>query len=443
MKTIGTVLSFIIAVLLIVPYGVNAGPSVTAKENLEKLLKTRQCRGCDLSGINFNRMDLSGVDLEGADLSSSTFFLADLSRANLQNTTLRGAKFGGADLGESDLRGADLRGASIDNAYLGDAKMTGSMVTSLPYEKAGVSGIAKDVYREDQVTPKKPDSVSDVNVRARRDLSEPPPSLGRAKVEPDVTVQEDLPEVHRPQAPKAKTISPVQEIVVEEASDTESSTGAETIKAVEEDNEPITVNKSGEKSVPEKPSNIEDSKKVDKSVTVKSLEPKKTTAQTVIPTVAPKVEAKPAKSGETKAEVKNETSADVPVLAALTKDAEALAEKKMIQDNRSKLLDKNRCYGCDLSGVDLSGKNLDGADLEKANLSKSNLTKVDLEGANLKGANLRGAILVKADLEDADFYNADLRDADLTDAKQENALFDGANLDGAKGVVTGPLLLGN
>ena len=66
----------------------NAAPSVTAKENLKKLIATKSCLGCDLSGLNFNRMDLSKTNLEGEDLSMSTFFLTNLSYANLKNTTM-------------------------------------------------------------------------------------------------------------------------------------------------------------------------------------------------------------------------------------------------------------------------------------------------------------------------------------------------------------------
>ncbi len=74
----------------------HAAPSVTAKENLKNLIATKSCPGCDLSGLNFNRMDLSKSNLEGADLSMSSFFLTNLSYANLKNTTLNGAVFGGA-----------------------------------------------------------------------------------------------------------------------------------------------------------------------------------------------------------------------------------------------------------------------------------------------------------------------------------------------------------
>ena len=104
--------------------------SVTPNDNLEQLIKTRSCRGCNLSGLSLNRLDLSGVDLEGADLSFAKLHLTNLSGANLKNTNLNGAAFGGADLGQADLRGADLQGTSLDNAYLGEALLDTNQATS-------------------------------------------------------------------------------------------------------------------------------------------------------------------------------------------------------------------------------------------------------------------------------------------------------------------------
>jgi len=95
--------------------------STTPQQNLERLIKSRSCRDCNLQELNLNRLDLSGVDVEGADLSRTKLYLTNLSGANLKNTKLNGAIFGGADLGGADLRGADLQGTSLDNAYLGEA----------------------------------------------------------------------------------------------------------------------------------------------------------------------------------------------------------------------------------------------------------------------------------------------------------------------------------
>lgn len=187
--------------------------SVTVKENLEKLIKTNSCRGCDLSGANLNRMDLSDVDLEGANLSKVTLYLANLSRANLRNANLKGVAFGGADLAEADLRGADLRGTSLDGAYLGGTMLDGMFVLSKPYEDVGVSEIEKEVYVEDQSKPKQKPKAKEIVVAPRRILEDPPPNL------PVPPKKEKIAEkINYPQAPKAKKLTSMKEVVVPEES---------------------------------------------------------------------------------------------------------------------------------------------------------------------------------------------------------------------------------
>ncbi len=100
----------------------------------------------------------------------------------------------------------------------------------------------------------------------------------------------------------------------------------------------------------------------------------------------------------------------------------------------ARLLDEERCVGCDLAGVDLSGKNLDEVDLERANLQGANLEGVSLEEANLKGAKLSGANLREADLRQADLYLADFSGSDLTGARFEGALIDSVDFSDAIGV---------
>ncbi len=66
---------------------------VEVQQNVEKLLKTKSCQGCNL---------------KGADLSFADLPQANLERANLRNTKLNGADFNGSGLSFADLEGADL-----------------------------------------------------------------------------------------------------------------------------------------------------------------------------------------------------------------------------------------------------------------------------------------------------------------------------------------------
>jgi uncharacterized protein YjbI with pentapeptide repeats len=371
----------------------HAAPSVTAKENLKNLIATKSCPGCDLSGLNFNRMDLSKSNLEGADLSLSSFFLTNLSYANLKNTTLNGAVFGGADLGDADLTGADLRGVSLDSAYLGGTKMTGELVTTKPFEKIGVDEVEMDVYVENQSIPKKTPKQKEVSLSERRDLSETPPVISTTEIKEEVVVEDVVdepsekvaksspPETIVPIAPAAKKVNMVQKVSVP------------VVVKEEVLTEPVAT------------------KTAAHSIDIKDQEV-----------------------------VAGNSSKSVPTFSQPVIDIAEIDKDKLM--NLEQLLDTKRCYGCDLSDVNLSGKRLKNADLEKANLSGANLEKADLKGANLKGAILVGANLKGANLKNADLYRSNLTGADLTDANQSNVSFDDALVDNTIGLDRSLMLIG-
>ncbi|WPD24547.1 MAG: pentapeptide repeat-containing protein [Candidatus Electrothrix scaldis] len=104
------------------------------QKNFNRLVKTKQCPGCDLHGTVLTRMDLRGADLQGADLTGAKLSLSNLSKANLQNAILRKAILGGADFSGADLRGADLTGAKLAGAYLKEAILDQEIMQDKPYE---------------------------------------------------------------------------------------------------------------------------------------------------------------------------------------------------------------------------------------------------------------------------------------------------------------------
>lgn len=383
-----------------------SAPSVTAKENLAQLVATKKCPGCDLSEINFNRMDLSHANLQGADLSSSTFFLTNLSYANLRDTILNGAVFGGADLGDADLTGADLRGVSLDSAYLGGTKMTGEMVTTHPLEKLGVDEAEKDVYVESQAIPKQPPPQKEVQVSERRDFGETPPVI-----------------VAQPEKPVEQ-----EEII-----------------------SPVETSAPPENTVPKAPL-VKKSVKVEQ-VSVPVVEEKTVVKEEAV-TPAMEKESVTAANGDEQKSVMAAKTAPVMGVASAELEPEKVEKRQKVEDQvvatvdqekmrrLETLLDTKSCYGCDLSGLDLSKKNLKKADLEKADLSGCNLTKTNLKNANLKGAILVNANLKKAKLDNADLYKANLRGADLSGASQEDISIDGAQLDDVIGLDM-PLMLQN
>ena len=128
--------------------------SQSIQQNIDNLVRTNACAGCDLRGADLNRMILSGADLSDADLSGASFFLADLSDANLSGANLRDAKFGGADLANADLSGADLRGALLDGAFLKGSIMDGEVVEATQAEDDPAAEVDGKVYVPDQTQPK-------------------------------------------------------------------------------------------------------------------------------------------------------------------------------------------------------------------------------------------------------------------------------------------------
>ena len=71
-----------------------------SESDLQKLLSTKECVGCDLSGA-----DLSGLNLREADLTKANLSKADLTKAKLTQAKLRKAK----------LRKANLKGTNLKN----------------------------------------------------------------------------------------------------------------------------------------------------------------------------------------------------------------------------------------------------------------------------------------------------------------------------------------
>ncbi len=425
--------SLVIACVIAFAFGdadiASSAASVTAKENLEKLIKTNSCRGCDLAGLNLNRMDFSGADLEGADLSLAKLFLTNLSGANLKNAILTGAGFGGADLGDADMRGADLRGTSLEGAYLGGTLLDGEFVTAKPYENIGVTEVEKEVYVSDQAKSKRNPETKEVKVSARRDFEEPPPTLTPKQPTEDLTVAtrteptdeavQEAPAMSLPKSPAAKKTTPVQEIVVASYEEDVPVVVVEKEVPVETKENDVALSQTAVTESPEE------------NISEKAVEPEKPAP---VPPVVAETPSETVVVEESSILPEPTVNAENPALGDAEDNlSENLAEDKIKRDNLSRLLDTDRCFGCDLSGLDLSGKNLDGADLEQADLSGCNLEKVDLEEANLKGALLLKANLRNAKLKDADLYKADLTDADLTGADVKGAMFDGAELAGTVG----------
>ncbi len=83
--------------LIIVLFFLLAGIHGCSAE-LNRLKKTNQCIGCDLSWEDFEGANLEDANLKGADLTGVIFFKANLTGANLKGATIYRANFAEVNL---------------------------------------------------------------------------------------------------------------------------------------------------------------------------------------------------------------------------------------------------------------------------------------------------------------------------------------------------------
>jgi uncharacterized protein YjbI with pentapeptide repeats len=123
----------------------------TPEDVLKSLLQSKECPGCDLSGINLEKADLVGANLEGAKLIQTNLRAANLEDANLvraymivanlQNANLSGAELVAASLGDANLEGANLGNASLGSANLRSASLNGANLWRANLWSANLVGV--------------------------------------------------------------------------------------------------------------------------------------------------------------------------------------------------------------------------------------------------------------------------------------------------------------
>lgn len=87
--------------------------------DLQTLLSSNKCVGCDLSGVDLSQKQLVNVDLQAANLIG-----ANLARTNLTNANLGGANLTGANLTNANFTGAVLQAASLVNVNFTSTNLT-------------------------------------------------------------------------------------------------------------------------------------------------------------------------------------------------------------------------------------------------------------------------------------------------------------------------------
>ena len=116
-----------------------------------KLLSTRSCVACDLSGEQFRQIglqaanlpeaNLAQADLSGAQLQGANLVLTNLENAQLQGANLQGVYAHGANLAGAKLNGAQLQGAELSMSNLQQAQLRGANLAGATLQEAKLAGV--------------------------------------------------------------------------------------------------------------------------------------------------------------------------------------------------------------------------------------------------------------------------------------------------------------
>jgi len=77
-----------------------------------------RCSRTDMSGMNFDGQDMTGIACEECNMRGASFRGATLTKANLQRADISGAQFDRANLEQAIFTGADMNQVSFRNANL-------------------------------------------------------------------------------------------------------------------------------------------------------------------------------------------------------------------------------------------------------------------------------------------------------------------------------------
>jgi uncharacterized protein YcgL (UPF0745 family) len=111
-------------VICAIAFGVAPGASAANPAQLQQLLETNNCPGCDLVGANLKGKELPGANLVDANLRGAILSQANLHQANLVGADLTGADVTGTNLRQANLLEAKLPGVNLNKADARDTKLS-------------------------------------------------------------------------------------------------------------------------------------------------------------------------------------------------------------------------------------------------------------------------------------------------------------------------------
>jgi uncharacterized protein YjbI with pentapeptide repeats len=127
------------------------------EEKIAQVIATKECRKCDLVGVdlrgaNLSEANLSEANLNSADLRLADLRLADLTEVNLSEANLNSANLSEANLSEANLNSADLRLADLRLADLTGANLSRANLNSADLRLADLTGanlLLAQLYKTD------------------------------------------------------------------------------------------------------------------------------------------------------------------------------------------------------------------------------------------------------------------------------------------------------
>jgi uncharacterized protein YjbI with pentapeptide repeats len=131
-------LNILATIMFLIPIGLAAPSQAANPHHIQRLLETKQCIGCDLSGANLSGADLREANLGSADLYGANLQGADLQGANLTDAQLDNANLDGANLRDVTLQWTNLEGANLQRTDLSSVNLEWAHLVSTDLREANL-----------------------------------------------------------------------------------------------------------------------------------------------------------------------------------------------------------------------------------------------------------------------------------------------------------------
>lgn len=122
---------------------------VSKSNELNRLLSTGECEGCNLVGVDLSGVHLVGVDLRNANLQGAILVNANLEGADLAGANLQGANFTAAFVSGTNFSNANLTQVNFTQAKLIDSEVAGAVLEDIILTDAEVFNTAISIGGED------------------------------------------------------------------------------------------------------------------------------------------------------------------------------------------------------------------------------------------------------------------------------------------------------